>query len=178
MGRFYRFPLSGGVFIKGVYRGCADICVGILLAHNIKPISELFSCLRTWVIILLEVAVVAVSAYCIFLSNDGFSDILIVPAMCILIILCTSYRGIIHRFMSLPIFTKLGEISLYIYISQGIALHIVKVMSGKLFLSSGTLYVAEFAILITISIVIGFCFKFFTGSVSRKVVRQCLLRER
>lgn len=174
----FRAIAAGDFFIKGIYRGAADIAVGSLLYIIIPKIENLMKQLRTSIILIVETITLFTAIKIMFCEIEVASDILIVPCSCILLILCYSERGILYRLMENIVMKFLGKHSLFIYLCQGYAINLtVRICRRILKITDLSVFnIIVSVVLIICLVLIALLFEYILIPLSIKLTRKIFIK--
>ncbi len=125
---------AGNYFVKGIYRGAGGIGIGCLLYEAMPFMKEFCQKIRSGIILIIEFFVTFLVIGIVFLPLGSGTDILILPCSCILIANCYMEIGMVYRIAEFLPVKYIGKCSLYIYLTQGLAIgltpYVVKLLFG------------------------------------------------
>lgn len=151
------FPLVGGWFSSGIVRGICSMSAGMIAYYIHLLVKENIFKVKNWfvnfTVILFEIIFVLYISYLLFRAKS-FSELVFLNYFIfpMLIITCFINRSVIFKFFDKEIFSYLGVVSTYIYVSH---LPILRILKEKTSLGNKSQIFVYFVAIVS-SIVVGF----------------------
>ncbi len=181
------FRELGGVLIKGIERGLADIAVGAVTFEVKNKIfdekpqeAHLSSLSRNGRIdelgvlkCVLELIIFIPTIWVVLCSEEGYHDFVVIFASVFAILLCSTESGLIHKIMNLRALRKYGELSLWFYLTQTFSIALVNMfVMNKVSTVTVDIVVLISCMLVALSIFIAFVFKSGFAVISKSLSRS------